>query len=569
MKSKKVLACLLTVAMVSTTALVGCGNSGSDSTSNSGSTASGPDADQYLNLLLANEPKSIDPSKSSDQYSSQILANTQECLTRIIQDENGKDKIIEGMAEKWETSSDGLTWTFHLRDAKWSDGQPVTAGQFEFGIKRTLNPETASNYAFLLYPIKGAKAYNSGSGSAEDVGIKVVDDKTIEFTLETPCAYFLDLTYFKVMGPQREDILAKNPETFGSEADTMVYSGPFKISEWVHNNKVELVKNENYWDADNVKLDKVTMKIIAETNARMQELYTGSLDMAGVSKPEWIEKFDQTNDFYVINGYNADVTYSFFNQAETYNGEKNVFSNLKVRQAFSLAQSREEKIQVLRKGLAEAAYAMVPPKVQLGGEDYRDTVNELPVKELAEENSDAKALLVEGLKELGMSGDPSEVTVTYLYAGTDADAKEWAEFEQQAFESALGIKMNIEYVEWATFQKRVESQDYQYGSQAWTGDYNDPNTFLDFWVTGQDIIPTGWSNAEYDKCISDASKTDDQAERAKLFARAEEILLKEDCACAPEAWRFRKTYVRNYVKGYSSPLFGTIDLKYTYTEGRK
>ena len=205
--------------------------------------------------------------------------------------------------------------------------------------------------------------------------------------------------------------------------------------------------------------------------------------MAGVVKPEWIEKLNETGQFQVKDGYNGDVCYCFFNQAETIDGEKNIFSNLKVRQAFSLAQSREEKISTLRKGLAEAAYSFVPPKVQIGGEDFRDKVNSSPLKELKDQNPDPKALLIEGLKELGLGDDPSKVEVTYLFSGTDADSKEWAEFEQQNYEQTLGIKMNIEYVEWAVYDQRVKNGEYQYAAQAWTGDYNDPNTFLDFWVS--------------------------------------------------------------------------------------
>ena len=570
MKSKKMLASLLAVSLVSTFALAGCGNKDDkpENGGNSGAEATGQDAEQYLNVILAQEPKSIDPSKSTDVYSSQILANTQECLTRIIQDEDGKDKIVEGMAESWETSEDQLTWTFKLRDAKWSDGEPVTAQQFEYGIKRTLAGETASSYAFLLFPIKNAAEYNSDKASAEDVGVKAIDDKTLQFTLTGPCPYFLDLTYFKVMEPQRQDIIEKHGDVYGTEAETMVFSGPFKMTEWVHNSKVELVKNENYWDAESVKLDKVTMKIIAETNSIMQELDNGGLDLAGVSKPEWIQKFNETGNFNVKKGYDGSTTYTFFNQNKEVDGQINIFSNAKVRQAFTIAMDREAKIETLRKGLGEPAYSFVPPQVQIGGEEYREKVGEMPIQKLKEKNPDPKKLLSEGLKELGLDEDPSKITVKYLYAGTDTSAKEWAEFEQQGYQKSLGINMEIEYVEWAIFQTRTDAMEYQMGSMAWGGDYNDPNTFLDFWVSDAKMVPTGWSNEEYDKCIADAAKTADPAERTKLFARAEEILTAEDAVCAPEAWRFKQTYIRKYVKGYSAALFGTPDYKYVYTEGR-
>ena len=561
MKSKKILASLLALSMITSVALVGCGKG---EEKGAGTATNGEaDAEQYLNMLLQSEPKTIDQSKSSDSYSSQILANCQESLTRIVQDENGKDKIEKGIAESWETSDDKLTWTFKLRDAKWSDGKPVTAEQFVYGITRTLDQNTASPYAFLLYPIANAVEFNSGKAKAEELGVKAVDEKTVEFTLASPCAYFLDLTYFKVMQPQREDIVKEHGDKYGSEADSMVYCGPFMISEWVHNNKVEFVKNPEYWDAENVKLDKVTMKIIKEESARMNELLNGSLDMATVVKPEWIEKFDSTGEYEAKKGYDGSTTYTFFNLKDK------LFSNAKVRKAFIVAEDRENKIKTLRKGLGEPALGFVPKSVQIGGEEYRTKVNELPVQKLMDENTDPKALLIEGMKELGLGEDPSKITISYLQSGTDAVAKEYAEFQQQVYTKKLGINVKVDFVEWAQFQERTDNFDYQVAGMAWTGDYNDPNTYLDLWTSTAGVVPTGWSNPKYDELIAKAGKSDDPNERAELFKEAERILLYEDGVVSPEAWRFKNTYVRKYVKNYTAPLFGTIDLKYTYTTGRK
>ncbi len=561
MKSKKILASLLTLSMITSVALVGCGKG---EEKGAGTATNGEaDAEQYLNMLLQSEPKTIDQSKSSDSYSSQILANCQESLTRIVQDENGKDKIEKGIAESWETSDDKLTWTFKLRGAKWSDGKPVTAEQFVYGITRTLDQNTASPYAFLLYPIANAVEFNSGKAKAEDLGVKALDEKTVEFTLASPCAYFLDLTYFKVMQPQREDIVKEHGDKYGSEANSMVYCGPFMISEWVHNNKVEFVKNPEYWDAENVKLDKVTMKIIKEESARMNELLNGSLDMATVVKPEWIEKFDSAGEYEAKKGYDGSTTYTFFNLKDK------LFSNAKVRKAFIVAEDRENKIKTLRKGLGEPALGFVPKSVQIGGEEYRTKVNELPVQKLMDENTDPKALLIEGMKELGLGEDPSKITISYLQSGTDAVAKEYAEFQQQVYTKKLGINVKVDFVEWAQFQERTDNFDYQVAGMAWTGDYNDPNTYLDLWTSTAGVVPTGWSNPKYDELIAKAGKSDDPNERAELFKEAERILLYEDGVVSPEAWRFKNTYVRKYVKNYTAPLFGTIDLKYTYTTGRK
>lgn len=565
LKSKKLLATLIVMSMVSTTLLVGCKKDEVKETSKDNSTSQEikMDKEQFLNIVLGAEPKTLDQSKSTDSVASQVLTNTQEALTRITVDKDGKDKIVEGGAKEWKQSEDGLKWTFTLRDAKWSDGKPITAKDYVYGITRTLDQKTGSQYAFLLYPIKNANEFNTGKAKVEDLGIKAVDDKTIEFTLNSPCAYFLDLTYFKVMQPQREDILTQHGEMYGAEANTMVFSGPFIIKNWVHNNAVELEKNPEYWDAKNVKLEKVTMKIIKEETSRMNELYNGSLDSAGVSKQEWIDKFNGTGKFDVKKGYDGTGFYTLFNQ------KNKLFSNEKVRKAFIIAEDREGVAKTLYRGLAEPAYAWCPPGIQIDGKDFRDKVNHNLVEELKKQHPDAKALLVEGLKELGLDPDPSKINIKYLESGTDARAKEFAEFAQQNYKSKLGINVECEYVEWAVFQKKTEQYEFEIAGSGWTGDYNDPNTFFDLFISNAGITNTGWTSEKYDNLIKDAAKTTDMEKRTNLFKDAERLLVYEDGVISPRIWRFKNTFIRKYVKNYAAPTFGTIDLKYTYTEGRE
>ncbi|WP_061996992.1 peptide ABC transporter substrate-binding protein [Clostridium sp. ATCC 25772] len=563
MKNKKLIATILTLSLASSI-LVGCGSNTEKDETNANSQEVKMDEQQYLNTVLLAEPKTLDQSKSSDLYSSVILTNVGEGLTRLENDENGKEVVKPAGAESWEQSEDGLKWTFKLRDMKWSDGKPITANDYYYGITRTLNLEIGSPYAFLLFPIKNASEYNAGKAKVEDVGVKVIDDKTIEFTLENPTPYFLDLTYFKVMQPQRKDVVEQSGEKYGSESNTMVFSGPFIIKQWIHNNMVELEKNPQYWDAENVKLEKATFKIIKEETARMNELYNGSLDMAGVTKPEWVSKLDGSGQYEVIKGYDASSAYMFFNQDDSY------FKNEKIRKAFILATDREGMSETLYKGLAEPALAWCPPAVQIGGEEFRSKVNYNPVEELSKENPDPKALLIEGLKEEGMDPDPSKHTIKFLQSGTDAKSKEFADFEQQNFEKVLGIKIESEFTEWAVFQTRESTQDYQMASMGWTGDYNDPMTFFDMWASTAGVTNTGWSNEKYDEMIDEISKTVDQGKRTELFKEAEKLLIHEDGVISPTVYRFKNTYVRNYVKNVSNTTFGVgaSDLKYVYTAGR-
>jgi oligopeptide transport system substrate-binding protein len=561
LKSKKILATVMAAAVVAT-AFVGCKSKAPEPTTPGTQAPAGQDKDQYLNVVLAAEPKSLDASKATDLYSSQILQEVMEGLTRVEQ-KDGKDVVTAAGAEKWTVSPDGLTWTFTLRDNVWSDGQKVTAQQFEYGIKRTLAPETASQYSFLLFPIKGAVEYNSKKGTADQVGVKATDEKTLVFTLAAPTPYFLDLTYFKVFQPQRQDLVEKHKDKFGTEAETMVFNGPFVIKEWVHGSKVELAKNDKYWDAKSVKLSKVTMKIITDENARMSELLNGSLDSGAVTKQEWIKKFTDTGKFEVIKGNDPSASYFFFNQ------KKAPFNNAKVRKAFSLATTREDIVTTLYKGIADPAYGWSPPSLQIAGEDFRKKANYEPIQDLKKENADAKKLLIEGLTELKMDPDPAKLDITFLSSGTSATQKEFAEYFQQMFKKNLGIDMKVEYMEWAIFQKRTDEGDYQIGSMGWTGDYNDPMTMFDMWVTGANMVPTGWSNAKYDDLIKKAGSTADQAVRFQAFKDAEKILLYDDAVIAPFVYRQRNTFRYKYVKNVMAPLFGSgSELKYAYTQGR-
>lgn len=561
MKSKKIVISLLAITMLTSSILVGCGK---EEKPTEGSNGSGMDKEQYLNMLLGQEPKTLDPSKATDIYSTPILTNVQETLVRVTQDENGNDKIIEGAAKEWKTSDDGLTWTFTLRDnLKWSDGKPITAEQFVYGIERTLNPDTASSYAFLLNPILNAEEYNTGKAKIEELGIKAIDEKTLEFKLKQPCPYFLDLTRFKVMQPQRDDIIKEHGEKYGSEVNTLVFSGPFKIAEWTHNSAVVLEKNPEYWDKDSVKLEKVTMKIIKEETSRMSELLNGSIDAARVTDPNWTKKFDESGEFNVNKGYSGLTKFTFFNTKDK------LFSNAKVRKAFIIAEDRNGEKEVLRKGLGEPALAFCPPAINIGDKEYRSSINYNPVQQLIDENPDPKALLVEGLKELGLDPDPSKHTVEYLNYGVDQKTKEDSEYRQQTYQEVLGINIKCEFLEWGMFSKKTADYQHQIAAMGWTGDYSDPNTYLDIFKSNANMFETAWGSEKYDKLIDDAGKETDQTKRAEMFKEAEKILIYDDAVVSPGYWGVKNTYVRKYVKKYSAPMFVETDLKYTYIEGRK
>lgn len=555
MKNRKVISIIIVIAVMLSVLNIGCNQKKLK--------IGGIDNEQYLNIVLGAEPKTLDPSKGTDLYSSQVLSEVMEGLTRIEQDKDGRDVVKAAGAESWKISEDGLTWIFKLRNYNWSDGQKVKASDFEYGIKRTLDPRTASSYAFLLSPIKGARMFNSKKAGEEQVGVKALDENTLEIKLEGPCPYFLQTTYFRVMYPQRKDVVEKQGNKYGSEGNTMVYCGPFTMKEWKHNNKIELVKNGRYWDEKSVKLNNISMRIIKEENTRMNELFKGSLDLAVVTKEEWVKKLNAVDKFKVDKGYEPTTVFNFFNQRDK------VFANVKVRKAFSLATERENIAQNLYRNLAVAAYGWCPPQMQIGTEEFRKKVNYEPIKKLAEEHKDPKGLLIEGLKELKIESDPSKITVKYLQSGTDARAKEIADYMKAMYEKVLGIKLEIEQEEWPIFEKKIDNMDYQMAGMAWSGDYNDPNTEFDIFVSDAGMIPTGWVNKNYDELIKKSQSTSDINTRIQVFKECEKILLYDDAVVAPLTYRIRSIYSYKYVKGIMNPLFGAgTELKYGYTEGR-
>lgn len=518
------------------------------------------DAKQFINVPLV-EPKTLDPSRSSDLYSVEILTNSMDALTRIEQ-VGGKDVIVPGIAKEWSVSEDETTWTFKLRDALWSDGKEITAEDFEYAMKRSLDPKIAAVYGFILFPIKNAKAAYTGKVALDEVGVKAIDKKTLEIKLEAPTAYFLDLTYFKVMMPQRKDMVEKYGEAFGGEAEHMISNGAFKIVEWNHGTEIKLVKNDKYWNAENVIIENLNYKFIREEGARMNSLLSGIIDMGGVSQPNYRKMFDESGKFNYYSNPTPSTSYTCFNQRNKY------FANAKIRKAFTLALNRDKYNEIINRGLMQSAYAFIPPTAQIGGEDFRTLVNKEPLKKLAEENKDPKQLLIEGLKELGEGEKPEDVTIKFLASGTSQRDKEVNDYLKNEYETVLGVNIEFENYEWAIYSQKSHKGEYEMKAEGWTGDYNDPMTFLDIFMTGSVTANTGWSNKEFDQCIMDAAATTDQAKRLELFKRAEEILLYEDAVISPSGYRKRSTYERNFIYGVMRPLFGATDFTRAFTRGR-
>ena len=566
MKGRKFLVLSMAVLLV-VLSLTGCVKDKAPAAGNSTGSKDGVkedlaiDKEQYLNLSLNSEPSTLDASKGADSYSNAVLNNVLEPLTRLEEDADLNNVLAPAGAESWEHNEDGTVWTFKIRDAKWSDGVAVRAQDYEYGIKRSLLPDTASPYAFLLAPIKNASKVNSGELTIDELGVKSLDNNTLEITLENPTPYFMDLTYQRVMLPQREDIVKTHGDKYGTELDTLVYNGPFTLTTWVHNSELILAKNENYWDKDTVKLQNINLKIIQDENAVYNSLANGSIDQAGANKPEWKDKFMKDENLQHLEVINPNTFFMFFNTQDE------LFKNANIRKAFSSAINREELANIIFHGVNVPAYGWVPPSISIGDNEYRSVV-ESPVETLIKDNPDPKELLIKGLKELGMDPDPAKLTVKISLGSTDQWFRTYGEYLQQMYIKNLGINFEIEQMEWPVFNSAVEKGEFQIGYMAWGADFNDPISMLSLLKSDAAAIGTGWANDKYDELINLAAKEMDQDKRLEYFAEAEKILLYDEAVLAPVVYPRSNVFRYKYVNELGVTPFGTAGYKYGFTVGR-
>ena len=440
MKIKRILAVMLAGAMMLSMAACG-GESKEESAAQPSAeqkTIDGNvlDAEQYFNGYIGSEPTTLDSVVGNDQYSGSVLTNTMEPLTRLAE-KDGKNVREGAGAESWESNEDGTVWTFHLRDNNWSDGQPVKAQDYVYSIVRTLTPETGSPNSYLITCVKNANAVLAGEMDPSELGVKAIDDKTVEFTLEQPTPYFLSLTDTRVMMPQRQDIVEQYGESYGAEASNLVYNGPFKLESWMHNSELVLVKNDQYWDKDNVNLQTINYKIMNDENTIFNSFTNGSIDSCGCGTPEWMEKFKAMDNVEYLHYVSPAIRYNF------YNTKDELFQNANIRNAFTLALDREDIVNTIYFGTMSPAYSWVPDGVSTGEQGiYRAQVEE-PLKAMYE-TADPKELLLKGMEELGLGSDPSTLEVTFSLGGVDQWMKNYGEYYQQTFKNVLGV--NVGYL---------------------------------------------------------------------------------------------------------------------------
>lgn len=503
----------IAILLLAAVALAGC-SSGNTPSANSadGSTEEGAGAavPQVLTTNLAGgEPYTLDPAFASDTTSYWVIDNLYEGLYGYDKEGN----VVEAAASSVDISKDGKTYTFTIRDgAQWSNGDPLTAQDFEYSWKRVLNPETAAYDPSSLYYIKGAEEYNTGKGKVEDVGITAVDDRTLKVELKAPLSFFPIVAVGHAYLPVNHAVVEQN-EKWAAEAETLVGNGPFTAKTWKHNEEITLSKNENYWNKDLIALDTINFKMVQDSTTYYQMYKTGDLDLI-LSLP--VDTIDQekSNKEYVSHPSFSVYTYSF-------NVKEKPFNNKKIRQAFSYAIDREALANNVTKAGEVPAYGYVPYGTTApSGKDFRD---EATVKYYEYNVDKAKELLAEGLKEEGLTELPP---VTFKY-NTNDKHKKVAEAIQEMLKENLGVQVQLENQEWGTYIDTFKQKNFQAARMGWVGNYLDPLGVLGHYTTDNSNNFTNWSNAAYDQLIQESTYEQNPEKRFAELHEAEGILMDE------------------------------------------
>jgi oligopeptide transport system substrate-binding protein len=473
----------------------------------------GSDADKARTLHIGNtsEPLSLDPHQASGTWENRIIGDMLIGLTT----EDPQGRPIPGMATEWTTSADGLVWTFKLRDAKWSDGTPLTANDFVYAWQRIMTVKPPAKYASILYPIKNAeKIYTGEIKDVNQLGVKAIDDKTLVVTLEHPAPYLPGLLTHYTSFPIPKHVVEKVGNDW-IKAENFVGNGPFKLQQWKPGDFVHVVRNTNYWDNANVCLNQIYYYPTTDETAAERRVRTGALDVNTNFLGARLEEINKTLPGYArVHGYTG-LTYYIFNM------RKEMFKDVRVREALSLAMDREFITREILKAGQQPAYSLVPPGIA----QYETGKSNVGFQNtsMAERRARAKTLL-----EQAGYGPNKPLKFTYSYRNSGDNPKvapivqqQWAQIAPWVQVEVLGSDTQIAY-------EKLRNGDFDVGDAGWISDFNDAVNFVFLFQTSTDQLNYGkYSNAEYDRLLEAANVEKDAAKRAQMMKDAEAIVLRE------------------------------------------
>lgn len=528
---KRILPFLLTVAMVA--GLVACGGNstpkettgetaGGDETVAESTEAGSSTGEKELKVQVGPDPETMDPALNSAVDGGNMLLHAFECLLTVAQD----GTLQPGQAETWETSEDGLTWTFHLREGlKWSDGTDLTANDFVYSWKRVCNPDVAAPYAeTVLGMVKGFD--EAAAGDLDALAVTAPDDLTLVVELTNPCTYFGSLAAFATLSPVQEATVEANGDAWATSAETYVSNGPFYMTEWVPGSHITFSKNPNYWNADAIKLDKLTFALIEDSNAAYSAYQTGEVLMIKDVPTEEIPSLTGTDEFY--------VDYIMGTYYVSLNLNRECFQDAKVRQALSLAIDRNYVAGTLMQGTYSAAgNFMGPGWMDTDGTQFIENANG---GQTYINNDDFEGNLAKAKELMEEAGYPNGEGFPQIeYTTNDAGYhKVVAEYLQQAW-AELGIDLKVNIVEWGSFTPMRRNGDYDVARNGWVADYSDPTNQLELFYSTNGNNDGKYNNPEFDAALDAAAATVDPTERSAALHQAEDIMM-EDTACIPIAY---------------------------------
>ena len=572
MKMKKFVAVAMAGCLAAS--LAACGSTASSSAATD-SAATAEEATEAtatgtgFTVQLGPNPETLDPALNTTVDGANTIITLFETLLLI--DEN--NEVIPGQAESYEVSPDGLTWTFTMKDGlKWSDGSDLTAADFEYSLKRLASPDTAAPYAQTAVGM--IAGFDAAQGMPDEDGNPTAepdfdalqveaseDGKTLTIHLSYPCSYFDKIAAFASLSPVQQATVETNGDSWCTTPETFICNGPYMISEWTPSERIVLTKNPNYvggWDTSKIVSDTITLLLLEDESAAYAAYNSGEAQfIKSVPSDEIpsLTKAEDGGDFYV------DTTLGTY--YISVNCEREPFTDPLVRKALSLAIDREYVADVVMQGTYTAAYNMVGPGVvdaegkgefidnANGGEPYISSDFEANLEE-------AKSLMAEA----GYPDGEGFPTITYS-ANDQGYHIPLAEYLQSAW-GELGITMNIETVEWASFTAQRRAGDYDASRNGWVMDYNDASNMLELFVTGNGNNDGKYSNPEYDAAI-EASQVADQAAHFEALHQAEDILM-EDMGCIPVAYYSDFWLQSPSLQGIWHSPYGYWYLQYGYVE---
>ena len=493
-----------------------------------------------ITFNLGSDAKTIDPQLGNGEASNKI---DELCMQGLTIQGPKSGEILPGVAESWDITKDGTVYTFHLRrNAKWSNEETVTAHDFYFGLKRALTPSVAAQNAYMLYAILNSEKFNQGKiKDFSDVGVKVIDDYTLQITLRNQVPYFLQLLTNTIADPLNEKFYKKVGNQYALSADKMLFNGPYIIKEYIPNGKYIFIKNKNYWGKEQIKIDKITFLLVLSYNTASDMFKDNSLDMIMITGPQ-IPEFKKSKA--LVTKPTGAVWYLEFNV------KRNFFNNVNIRKAITMAIDREVFCKDIMKDGSKPAYAFVAPGIYGGKVNGKATTfRKRYGSVLFEQNIEiARKLYKKGLEELGYDEAKEGKAKVKLLCQSDPASMRQSQFIQQQLYKNLGLNVILDP---NTFQSRIaktSQKDFDFVFAGWGPNYNYPTTFLNLWVTGGGNNDTNWSNVTYDKEINTAENNGYSDVRMNAMHEAE-VLLMNEMPIAPLFYSYRNWLIKPWLKG--------------------